>query len=100
MIFTIRDTKVTNTEVKITEEQAKEIASKYLKSSVATGIKSVKKEIVSPNLLFKEKVDKVYKNINEMRRAYIVTFNNEAETQIYVDVTTGEVLRWRFYFRR
>lgn len=99
-IITVRDTKVTNTEVKITEEQAKEIASKYLKSSVATGIKSVKKEIVSPNLLFKEKVDKVYKNINEMRRAYIVTFNNEAETQIYVDVTTGEVLRWRFYFRR
>ena len=100
MGITIRDTKVTNTEVKITEEQAKEIASKYLKSSVATGIESVEKEIVSPNLLFKEKVDKVYKNINEMRRAYIVTFNNEAKTQIYVDVTTGEVLRWRFYFRR
>ena len=100
MIFTIRDTKVTNTEVKITEEQAKEIASKYLKSSVATGIESIEKEIVSPNLLFQEKVDKVYKNINEMRRAYIVTFNNEAKTQIYVDVTTGEVLRWRFYFRR
>lgn len=99
MGITIRDTKVTNTEVKITEEQAKEIASKYLKSSVATGIESVEKEIVSPNLLFKEKVDKVYKNINEMRRAYIVTFNNEAKTQIYVDVTTGEVLRWRFYFR-
>ena len=99
-IITVRDTKVTNTEVKITEEQAKEIASKYLKSSVATGIESIEKEIVSPNLLFKEKVDKVYKNINEMRRAYIVTFNNEAKTQIYVDVTTGEVLRWRFYFRR
>ena len=99
-IITVRDTKVTNTEVKITEEQAKEIASKYLKSSVATGIESIEKEIVSPNLLFQEKVDKVYKNINEMRRAYIVTFNNEAKTQIYVDVTTGEVLRWRFYFRR
>lgn len=99
-IITVRDTKVTNTEVKITEEQAKEIASKYLKSSVAIGIESIEKEIVSPNLLFQEKVDKVYKNINEMRRAYIVTFNNEAKTQIYVDVTTGEVLRWRFYFRR
>ena len=90
--LTIRDDKFENNEIKITEEQAKKIASKYLVKSKATGIAKVTTEIIKPNLLFEEEKGKIYKEIKEMRKAYVVWFNNTDKSRVYIDVTTGEVI--------
>ena len=89
--LTIRDDKFENNEIKITEEQAKKIASKYLMKSKATGIEKVTIEIIKPNLLFEEEKGKMYKEIKGMRKAYVVWFNNTDKSRVYIDVTTGEV---------
>lgn len=92
MMLTIRDTKLTNREVKITKEYAMKLGEEYLKRSVATGIKSVELGIVRPNLLFREEKGKIYKHINEMRKAYIVKFDNKSKSEVYIDATTGEFI--------
>ena len=90
--LTIRDDKFENNEIKITEEQAKKIASKYLVKSKATGIAKVTTEIIKPNLLFEEEKGKIYKEIKGMRKVYVVWFNNTDKSRVYIDVTTGEVI--------
>ena len=90
--LTIRDNKYEHNQIKITEEQAREIASKYLERSKATGIKKVTTEIIKPNLLFEEEKGKIYKEIKGMRKAYVVWFNNTDKSRVYIDVTTGEVI--------
>ena len=72
--LTIRDNKYEHNQIKITEEQAREIASKYLERSKATGIEKVTTEIIKPNLLFEEEKGKIYKEIKEMRKAYVVWY--------------------------
>lgn len=94
--LTIRDDKFENNEIKITEEQAKKIASKYLVKSKATGIEKVTIEIIKPNLLFEEEKGKMYKEIKGMRKAYIVWFNNTDKSRVYVDSTTGEIIGGNF----
>ena len=90
--LTIRDDKFENNEIKITEEQAREIASRYLERSKATGIEKVTTEIIKPNLLFEEEKGKIYKEIKGVRKAYVVWFNNTDKSRVYIDVTTGEVI--------
>lgn len=82
-----------NNEIKISEEEATDIAKRYLEKSMATGM-SMTKEIVRPNYFYRqlEGDESVYANINQTRNAYVFTFNNVAKSQVYVDCTTGEVI--------
>lgn len=80
-----------NNEIKISEEDALKIAQKYIKKSVTPKVKEVKIDIIKPNQMFKKVVEnKMYKHINKMRKAYVIILENNS--QIYVDVTTGEIL--------
>lgn len=83
-----------NNEVLISEEMARNIANQYLEKSVATDMK-ISLAIVNPNEMLLEgnlRTDKVHSFAQYMRKAYVCEFNNEAQTQIYIDCTTGDVL--------
>lgn len=82
-----------NNEVSITENDAKNIAKSYLAQSKGTKMKTELK-IVKPNYFFKQLDgdDSLYKNINESRMAYVVTFDNDSQSEVYIDSTTGEVI--------
>jgi len=90
----INNNKYENNEIKITQEEANEIAKDYLNISSATEM-TMSVEIVKPNYFYRQILEKdsnIYANINECRNAYVFTFNNEAQSKVYVDCTTGEVI--------
>ena len=83
-----------NNQVALTEETARQIAQQYLDRSTATEISAVSLDIIQPNSGLEPALTngQVYVKNNQARLAYIFTFNNSAETQIYIDCTTGEVI--------
>lgn len=85
--------KYANNEVKITEKQAKKIGEIYLKNSVADDMEMTI-NIVVPNEMFYNNLEPGEIRVEplEARKAYICEFNNEGNTKIYIDCTTGEVL--------
>ena len=89
----INNIKYANNETKITEEQASNIAEKYLDKSSADNM-TITKEIIRPNFFYKqlEGDSNIYANIEQYRNAYVFTFDNEAQSQVYIDCSTGEVL--------
>lgn len=82
-----------NNEIVITENEARNIAQPYLNKSVANSM-DIQIEIVKPNYFYAEVLedDSIYANVNKTRRAYVCTFDNEAETKIFIDCTTGEII--------
>lgn len=83
-----------NNQVALTEENARQLAEEYLDESTATAISSVSLEIVHPNsgLETALKNKQIYVKANQTRLAYVFTFNNSAQTKIYIDCTTGEAI--------
>lgn len=83
-----------NNQVTLTEENARQIAQQYLDKSTATAISSVSLDIIQPNSGLEPALTngQVYVKDNQTRLAYIFTFSNSAETQIYIDCTTGEAI--------
>ena len=81
-----------NNEIAINKEEAKEIAAKKIEKTIEE-ITDIKIDAVIPNEFFMP-IDKgtFYKKIEYKRNAYIVTFSGQDSLQIYVDVTTGEVI--------
>ncbi len=67
-----------NNEIKITEEEANDIAENYLDKSSANNM-TMTKEIIRPNFFYKqlEGDSNIYANINQYRNAYIFTFDRE-----------------------
>lgn len=92
--FAQKDIPFANNQIKINQEEARRIAEKYLENSTATEIESVTLKIVQPNHELKEALSsgKVYRNAPQTRLAYVFTFNNSAQTQLYVDCSTGETI--------
>lgn len=94
-IVTLNINKVSfdNNETLITEEDARNIAKPYLDKSVADNM-DISVEIVRPNYFYTNALanDEIYVNIAKTRKAYVCTFNNDAESKVYVDCTTGEVI--------
>ena len=68
-------------------------AEKYLTKSTATDM-DVSIEIVIPNYSLKTNLEynQVYKNPTETRLAYVYKFNNDSQTMLYIDCSTGEVI--------
>lgn len=89
----INNTEFDNNEIVLTENDARNIAQPYLNKSIANNM-NIKIEIVKPNYFYAEKSkdDSIYTNINRTRRAYVCTFDNEAESKVYIDCTTGEII--------
>lgn len=89
----INKVKFDNNEVVLSKEEARNIANPYLDKSVADNM-DINLEIVRPNYFYAEvsNDDSVYANIEKTRKAYVCTFNNEAESKVYIDCTTGEVI--------
>lgn len=79
-----------NNTIEITEEQAIKTA----KEKVTTDAKyDVDVEIVMPNYFFEDSEDYLlYKKNNNTRKAFVVRFDNEEYTTVYVDATTGEII--------
>lgn len=92
--FVQKDIPFSNNQIKISQQEAREVVEQYLDKSIATDIESVVIKIVQPNHGLKEALsnDKIYKNATQTRLAYVYTFNNSDETQIYIDCTTGEAI--------
>lgn len=82
-----------NNEVLLSEEDARKIAEPYLDKSIADNM-NINVEIVRPNYFYADTLedDGIYVNIDKSRKAYVCTFNNEAESKVYIDCTTGEVI--------
>ena len=55
---------------------------------------TIELDIVRPNYFYSELNgdDSIYVKIPETRKAYVARFNNEAESEVYIDATTGEVI--------
>lgn len=70
-----------------------DIAENYLDKSSANNM-TMTKEIIRPNFFYKqlEGYSNIYANINQYRNAYVFTFDNNAQSQVYVDCSTGEVI--------
>lgn len=79
-----------NNAIEITEEQAVATA----KENVNIDAKcNVKLEIVMPNYFFEDAEDYLlYEKNNNPRTAYVVEFDNEEHTRVYIDATTGEII--------
>lgn len=94
LTFSKKDIPFANNEIVISEENAKENAKKYLEKSTANAISSISLEIVQPNSALKPalKDGRVYLKSTETRLAYVCTFSNQSQTQIFIDCTTGEVI--------
>lgn len=76
--------------VNISEDAAKDIAKKQINSNSNSNVKLA---IVQPNYFFKDKNNYLtYKEVKKTRIAYIVSFEDENKTIVYVDATTGEVI--------
>lgn len=82
-----KDIKYENNSVILTENEANSIAQKLKNSSVIDS----NLEIVIPNYSL-ENNNKIYKNINTARKAYVVLLDDELKTKIYIDATTGEAI--------
>ena len=54
--------------------------------------KEILENIIDPKYTDIEKTVAIYKHINEMRKAYIVKFDNKSKSEVYIDVTTGEFI--------
>lgn len=79
-----------NNSVNISEEDAKNIANKQINSNSDSHVKLT---IVKPNYFFKDKENYLtYKEPEKTRTAYVVSFEDENKTMVYVDATTGEVI--------
>ena len=89
----INNIEYANNDILISKVEAEKIANEYLSKSKADKM-SMEIKIVRPNYLYENKLGygKVYKKINQARKAYVFTFNNESNSKVYVDCTTGEVL--------
>ena len=77
----------------ITDLPFRTIAKKYLEKSVATEM-TISLDIVMPNYGLNDALldGRLYKHANQTRLAYVCSFNNEAQTKIYIDCTTGEAI--------
>lgn len=82
-----------NNEVKLSIADAREAASPYLESSVATDM-DITLKIVEPNYGLQPVLSegKLYVKANQTRLAYVCKFNNSAKTIVYIDCTTGEAI--------
>ena len=80
-------------EIKLSTDDARTIAKKYLEKSVATEM-TISLDIVMPNYGLNDALldGRLYKHANQTRLAYVCSFNNEAQTKIYIDCTTGEAI--------
>lgn len=76
-------------QIQIDEETAKNIARNALKED--SNIMSIEVKEVLPNTMFLDN-RYYYSQVNSKRNAYVITFDNNAKIQIYVDATTGEVI--------
>lgn len=82
-----------NNKVLISKEKADGIAKDYLSRCNATEVVSSNIEIVRPNYFYDADYSTtLYTNINQMRKAYVYTFNDEFKSKVYIDCTTGEVI--------
>ena len=86
-----KDINFANNEIKITEEQAKNIIKDYLKTEdeIEMTIK-----IVIPNIGAQPTLShgKVYTSAKQTRLAYVCELNDEYRRIVYVDCTTGDVI--------
>lgn len=81
-----------NNEVIITVKEAKKIAKKYMEKVSASDM-VVQLDIVVPNYYWEEHTtNSIYKDITRSRKSYVITFNDESQTKVYIDCTTGEVI--------
>lgn len=82
-----------NNNVVLTENDAREIANFYMNNSEGNDM-TIELDIVRPNYFYSELNgdDSIYVKIPETRKAYVARFNNEAESEVYIDATTGEVI--------
>lgn len=81
-----------NNEVIITVKEAKKIAKEYMEKVSASNM-DVQLDIVVPNYYWEENTtDSIYKDITRSRKSYVITFNDESQTKVYIDCTTGEVI--------
>ncbi len=85
--------KYANNSVEISKDTAIKIAEEYLNKSTATDM-NINLEIVRPNYFYNELNgdETIYVKIEETRQAYVAKFNNESESTIYIDATTGEII--------
>ena len=87
----ILDYPYTNNEIEISEEEALKTAKEYMKKYTSATDMKMEIMIVKPNYFWYKNLGE-YKSVNFRRKAYVFTCNNDANTQIYVDCTTGEVI--------
>ena len=79
-----------NNTVSISEEDARNIAKNQIDSNSNSNVKLT---IVQPNYFFKDNENYLtYKEVEKTRTAYVVSFEDENKTIVYVDATTGEVI--------
>ena len=86
----IIDNPFENNSIEISQEDAFKIAKKYMGKTSSTDMK-VEIKIIRPNYFWYKDLA-TYKNIQKSRLAYVFTCNDEANVEIYVDCTTGEVI--------
>lgn len=79
-----------NNSVNITEGDAINIAKQQVKLNCNSNIKLA---IVRPNYFFKDPDNYLtYKKVETLRTAYVVNFEDENNTIVYVDASTGEII--------
>lgn len=79
-----------NNTINISEEDAINIAKEQINTTCNS---NVKLNIVQPNYFFKDNQNYLtYKEVDKTRTAYVVSFEDENKTIVYVDATTGEVI--------
>ena len=76
-------------QIQINEETAKKIARNVIKDN--SNIISIEVKEVIPNTMFLDN-RYYYSEVKSKRNAYVITFDNTSKIQVYVDVTTGEVI--------
>ena len=101
-VLGINNLKYDNNEVLISPETAQEIVNNSLVKSTSECLRQnanknmeICLDIVNPNdFLLEEKLsnDKMYSFAQYMRKAYVCQLNDEANTRIYIDCTTGEII--------
>lgn len=82
-----------NNKININENEAIAIATQYAKNKELSN-PEIKIDIVHPNYKYVgiSEGTAMYKTINQTRKAYVITLDEETKSVIYIDCTTGEII--------